>query len=62
MPAPLIGTWMVGAVLFFASIIYFSIDDARTGQLFRKKFPMMVIGRIGGTLAVTCIFIAIATR
>lgn len=43
-------------------MIYFSIDHARTGQLFRKKFPMMVIGGIGGTLAVICIFIAIAIR
>lgn len=46
-----IALFVVGAVIFAATVIYYLIDQRRTGILYRKKLPGMPIALAGALIA-----------
>jgi hypothetical protein len=49
--------WSVGLACLSAAVIYFLIDYSKTKVLFRKKFPMMAVGAVGGLVGVASVLI-----
>lgn len=43
------------------TVVYYLVDYRRSGVLYRKKLPWMLIGGAGGLLAVGAVFIAVAS-
>lgn len=60
--AIVIAGWALGVILLGVSVVSFVVDYRRTGILFRKKMPMMLVGALGGLLGVISVFSGIALQ